>query len=150
MKNISQKRFEDQLYIVGLCIPVVVAIAFYFYRCFSKILEHFYMPCIFHKMTGFYCPGCGGTRAVLSLLKGEVLLSFCYHPLVLYTVVIYLWFMLSHTIEKITHGACKVGLTYRNAYLWMALVILIINIAVKDIALTAFDIDLLQLLDMWK
>ena len=32
-------------------------------------------PCLFHMMTGAYCPGCGGTRAVKSLLKGEILLS---------------------------------------------------------------------------
>lgn len=44
-------------------------------------------PCLFHFITGLYCPGCGGTRAVRALLHGEILKSFCYHPFVLYAVI---------------------------------------------------------------
>lgn len=44
-------------------------------------------PCLFHFLTGFYCPGCGGTRAVRALLRGDVVKSFCYHPFVLYAVI---------------------------------------------------------------
>ena len=28
--------------------------------------------CMFHKLTGLYCPGCGGTRALSSLLHGDL------------------------------------------------------------------------------
>lgn len=41
-------------------------------------------PCLFHFFTGFYCPGCGGTRAVRLLLQGNLVKSFVYHPFVLY------------------------------------------------------------------
>jgi len=34
------------------------------------------IPCLFYCATGIYCPGCGGTRAVKYLLKGEILKSF--------------------------------------------------------------------------
>ncbi len=47
----------------------------------------FRMPCLFQMMTGLYCPGCGGTRAVKALLSGHPVLSFLYHPLVLCTAV---------------------------------------------------------------
>ncbi|WP_313580862.1 DUF2752 domain-containing protein [Lacrimispora sp.] len=46
------------------------------------------LPCLFHSLTGLYCPGCGGTRAVRSLLRGDLRMSFQYHPLVLYAVLI--------------------------------------------------------------
>ena len=28
--------------------------------------------CMFHELTGFYCPGCGSTRALSSLLHGDL------------------------------------------------------------------------------
>ena len=44
-------------------------------------------PCLFHLATGYYCPGCGGTRAITSLLHGQILNSFLYHPVVLYAAM---------------------------------------------------------------
>ena len=32
-------------------------------------------PCLFHLMTGLYCPGCGGTRAVRALFRGDLAMS---------------------------------------------------------------------------
>ncbi|MEY8354136.1 DUF2752 domain-containing protein [Lachnospiraceae bacterium 54-53] len=57
---------------------------------FLKKLLGIGFPCMFHSLTGFYCPGCGGTRAVRSLLRGDLRMSFQYHPLVLYTVLVFL------------------------------------------------------------
>jgi len=28
-------------------------------------------PCLFHRLTGLYCPGCGSTRAIHHLLHGQ-------------------------------------------------------------------------------
>lgn len=36
--------------------------------------------CFIHKMTGLYCPGCGGTRAAICLLKGRMWTAFKYNP----------------------------------------------------------------------
>jgi hypothetical protein len=32
--------------------------------------------CPIHSLTGFYCPGCGSTRAVRALLNGDLQLAF--------------------------------------------------------------------------
>ena len=47
-------------------------------------------PCLFHLATGYYCPGCGGTRAITALLHGQILNSFLYHPVVLYSAGLFL------------------------------------------------------------
>lgn len=36
--------------------------------------------CVVRRCTGGYCPGCGGTRAVLALVKGDVAGSWAAHP----------------------------------------------------------------------
>jgi Protein of unknown function (DUF2752) len=39
-----------------------------------------YPPCLFHILTGLYCPGCGSARAVHQLLHGHVAAAFGLNP----------------------------------------------------------------------
>ena len=41
----------------------------------------FYIPCIFHKITHLYCPGCGITRMIMSIFKLNFYQAFRYNPL---------------------------------------------------------------------
>lgn len=50
--------------ILGL---IVIALSVYVY--FKDPFNGPILPCIFNKITGFYCPGCGMTRAVNSCFK---------------------------------------------------------------------------------
>lgn len=34
------------------------------------------IPCIFHVVTGFYCPGCGITRMLMALAEGNLALAY--------------------------------------------------------------------------
>jgi len=38
---------------------------------FNPAAHHFYPVCQFHRLTGWNCPGCGGTRALYALLHGD-------------------------------------------------------------------------------
>ncbi len=60
------------------------------------------VPCLFHLLTGLYCPGCGGTRAVWYLLHGQILKSIQYHPLVVYAVLVVAIEFGSRCFTKIT------------------------------------------------
>lgn len=37
------------------------------------------VPCVFHKITGLYCPGCGISRMCLSLLRFDIAAAFHYN-----------------------------------------------------------------------
>lgn len=41
----------------------------------------FYPKCMFHELTGWYCPGCGSARAFHALIHGEILTALDYNPL---------------------------------------------------------------------
>lgn len=58
----------------------------------------FGIPCFFYKVTSFYCPGCGFTRAVFALLHFDIyqvlrynLLIVIYIPLILYCLFLNLF-----------------------------------------------------------
>src|SRR5664279_1548131 len=42
---------------------------------FNPATHGFYPICLFHELTGWNCPGCGGTRSVYALLHGNVALA---------------------------------------------------------------------------
>jgi hypothetical protein len=55
---------------VALFGAIVVGVAVLFF--FNPATTVFYPKCLFHEMTGLYCPGCGSTRALHCLLRGEI------------------------------------------------------------------------------
>ena len=149
MKNnakTTKNTIEDQLYIVGLCLLFAAPFILAMYRYLRARLPFFALPCLLRTFTGFYCPGCGGTRAVYALLHLQPWQSFCYHPFVPYVAAVYGWFMLSHTIEKLSHHRLRIGMKWNPAWLWMGLVILVLNVIVKDGALLFFHTDLLKMI----
>jgi hypothetical protein len=103
-------------------------------------------PCIFHALTGYYCPGCGGTRAVNALLRGQLLKAFAYHPLVGYCACLCLLYVLSHLAETLSRRRLKIGMKWHPLWLWLALIILTVNVLIKDGALFFWGIDLFDLI----
>ncbi|MCH1981029.1 DUF2752 domain-containing protein [Ruminococcus sp. OA3] len=104
-----------------------------------KLFMH---PCIFHQVTGFYCPGCGGTRAVLALVKGNIIQSFLYHPIVVYTAGLLIWYGISHVLEWISKGKLNIGMRFRNRYVYAGLFIVLINWLIRNFLLFQYGITL--------
>jgi hypothetical protein len=134
----DEERLERQLYIIGIIFLAVAAVLGFFY--FKYLVPMLDIPCVLHMMTGLYCPGCGGTRAVSALAHGHLLKSIWYHPLVAYSVLIYAAYMISHTLAMFLPKFK--GIRYRNIYLYAALAIVVVNCAVKNILLLGFGIEM--------
>ena len=50
--------------------------------------------CPFYELTGYYCPGCGGTRSILALIHGHPLLALHENPWAVGLVlVVLLWYI---------------------------------------------------------
>lgn len=99
-------------------------------------------PCLFQLITGLYCPGCGGTRAVRALLAGNPGLSFQYHPLVLYAAVVITAEFLSFAISKAVKNP-RWYLGHETLFIYIAAIIVVVNWVFKNVMLVFCGIDLL-------
>ena len=129
------EKTEKRLYILGWfalgVVFVMAAVLNWVHWDFLNLVP----PCGFRYITGYYCPGCGGTRAVRALLRGRLVTSFLYHPFVLYCVTIMVVFMITNTIQLLTKNKWKIGLKYRHGYLYGATIVLIANWIIQNICI---------------
>ena len=103
------------------------------------------LPCMFYSITGYYCPGCGGTRAVLALLSGHPWTSFCYHPLVIYCCAVILFYLIWWILFCFLHKSHKpiAKPVFYLAFVWIGLGILTANFLIKVLALFLFHCNLM-------
>ncbi len=132
---------ETAFFVVGIILAAIAIVIAALFALFPEVFARFRFPCMFHEITGLYCPGCGGTRAVKALFGGHIIESFLYNPIVLYGAVMYIWFMGSQLLERLTREKVK-GLKYRHLYLWLALVIVVVNCLVRNVLLIKYGISL--------
>lgn len=133
------KSLESQLYDIGLISLIICPILGGLYLHF--LVPRLAVPCLFYTFLGMYCPGCGGTRAITALLHGQLLQSVWYHPVVPYTAVMFLGFMITHTLEKL-HVARIHGWKFHDWYIYVALVIIVVNFILKNVLLLKYHITL--------
>ena len=139
----KDEKSDTGLYIVGWCILAALLLLGVFLRITGMKMSALLGPCAFHMITGLYCPGCGGTRAMQALFSGAFFKAFVYHPFVPFIAVTGTWFMVSQTIERALKGRVKIAMHFREVYMWLALAIIVINMLVKNLALLIWGVDLL-------
>ena len=85
------------------------------------IYHHITYTCTFYKFTGIYCMGCGGTRAMLALLDGNILLSVHENPAVILLAIFAILFYLEQIFK--TFGKTK-NFIPRDFIFWVILLVL--------------------------
>ena len=59
------------------------------------------IPCVFHELTGLYCPGCGITRLLFSLLELNFFQAFRSNPLVFILIILTIIYFILKIFLKI-------------------------------------------------
>lgn len=123
-----KNRSDYQLYRVGkwIWIPILILMIWFSYFGYSEYFENKYI-CTFKSITGLMCPGCGGTRAIVFLMHGDILKSIIYHPCVILFVALYIHFMVLfffrlHISENIENKKIKA-----DYYVYIFIAVLIIQ-----------------------
>ena len=99
-------------------------------------------PCTFLYATHMYCPGCGGTRALLWLLKGHIIKSICYNPAVLLGVILILYYEVT-VFVTIVSKKDKRYYTKSIVPVITYISIVLVFAVLRDILLVGFGIDML-------
>ena len=138
LELLRKKKSLRILIVAGAAIAALAgAVYLYFHNPHSYPL-----PCVFYSLTGFYCPGCGGTRAVRALLSGHPVLSFLYHPVVPYMASVAVWAAASWILYFATgNRRFRPELDDRIAYAAAGIVIL--NFIIKNGLLVFAGIDVI-------
>lgn len=137
-------------YVAGIIILSLLFALLCLYLFFDFDISKHIRPCMLNKLTGLYCPGCGGTRAVYALLSGQIIKSIYYNPIVAYAFFPGLWFMISQTIYRIKPSANSGKLsgwfhtaTIKPLYIYLGIILLLLNCAIKNFVLLYFKTALI-------
>lgn len=84
---------KKKTFIILACILLVYA--------FVTIHFHAYIPCLFHKATDLYCPGCGITRMIVSMFKGEFYQAFRYNMVMFVLFPFFIFFIVDYLFSVI-------------------------------------------------
>ena len=90
---------------------------------------------------GVYCPGCGGTRAVIALARGELLRSLYYHPAVPVMAALGATYLISQTVWRLRRRRGWV-LHYDPRWPAMLVGLFLANCAVRNVLWLGFGIGI--------
>lgn len=121
-----------------LLITLAYAVAF----TLSKQMQLHIFDCSFLLAFGFPCPGCGGSRAVVSLLKLRPIASFFYNPTVLFALILIIVHNALCVITIVKNDVVYLK-KFKLEYYILVPVILIFNFILRAILLK-FDIDVIS------
>lgn len=93
------------------------------------------IPCLFYEITGYYCPGCGITRLLFSLLKLDFYQAFRYNPLIFILIIITgIYWLVKFILKKFMNISIEIP----NYVYYILLVIVIIFGILRNIPMFDF------------
>ena len=131
----TELSLETRLYRCGWVILIALGVL----KLLQKVLFPQFVlsfgtrPCVFYTLTGYFCPGCGGTRSLRALLSGKIFVCAVDFPMIFYAAVVFAWFMISQTIDRISRHRIPIGMRYRHAWVYASLAIVVIHFVVKNL-----------------
>lgn len=96
--------------------------------------------CILYQKYGFYCTGCGGTRACMALLRGHLIESLRYHPVILYTAGLVIYYFVMNVLNYVRQLNRKI---VKPIHFYIMIAVILIQWIIKNMALLLFDYRIL-------
>jgi hypothetical protein len=103
---------------------------------FNPGTHGFYPVCLFHRLTGWNCPGCGGTRAAYQLLHGHLLNALRDNALFVLMLVALTMYGGWFVVRKIRRRPAT--LTVPPTVLWAFLIVAIVFSVLRNLPAFSF------------
>ena len=100
------------------------------------------VSCIFKHNMKLYCPGCGGSRSLVYLLRLDIIRSFIYYPALPVCAMLILDADIRAVISFVKNSP-KAIMGFRLNPIIVVPVLIMLNFIVKNILLVCFGIDVL-------
>lgn len=125
----NKYNLKKRIFIYMLPLISVVAI-FIIKSLYVKYIVSLHMPCFFHLATGYWCPGCGGTRSMLAFFQGHIIKSLQYNPIVVIAVIILILVYIQLFLKA--HGSKKRVLPKDDKYIVILVIIMLIYYLLRN------------------
>ena len=135
----KEKTLDDYIYYSLIITSTILILLVIIYNTFFSHIPIF--SCYIYDTFHIYCPGCGCTRAFISLLNFDIINSFYYNSAVLYSVIILFLYLFTQTIDRLFKHE-KHLMPYSNFYLYTGISILLLNCIIRNVLLLIFKIPL--------
>lgn len=109
----------------AIVILAAFAAVFFLRSMMFQLVRWEYFPkCAFYTLTGYLCPACGNTRAILHLLQGHILRSIGYNPMIFTIAVTFVgWY-----IELVCRAFWKpVKILPRKLAIWLVIIFSVVG-----------------------
>lgn len=130
-------REERPIWIIGIIMFALLFSIWIIDRIAPDFLKQSTPSCFVRQHVGMYCTGCGATRAVLAVLRGNVLQSLYYNVAVMYVIVFYGAYVIRGWVYLLTKGKYKY-MKFHVAYVFIGLGIVVLQAVVKNVALYVY------------
>lgn len=98
----------------------------------------FGLPCPIHSLTGLYCPGCGASRALASLLRLEVYEAFRWNPLLVLLLPFALFYLVWGSASWVRHGRNTLDEHIPPKLLWALVIMVLLYFLLRNLPLWPF------------
>ncbi len=121
--------------LVGILVPLVlVLLMIYIYKFGSPFF------CVFHKVTGFYCQGCGSGRALTSLLHLKIVESLHNNLMFIPLSILILWYFLHTYLLFVTGKNLLPMFSISRNFILILFVLVIVFVVLRNIRIYPFTL----------
>jgi len=129
LDDVHNSRLRNSIFCGGAALLAAGAAVVYHW---NPETAGFFPVCPIYALTGYYCPGCGMTRALHQLAHGHVTAALSYNPLLVVSMPLIIYWVASQ-IFLVLSGRTLPQIRVPDKLLWTALAGVVVFGVVRNI-----------------